>query len=267
MTDSNRTFQTTQHGAVTEIQFYGSGIGNVLGAAFWAELQSALERVGADDATSAIVLHGTHEDFSAGLDLRWYYSSLRRRARSTDPRREALASEESFQSAVSAISACPLPVIAAVTGKCRGIAVELAAACDIRIASAEAVFALPEVALGLYPDLGATYRLPRLIGDGWARQLMLSGKAIDATTAARIGLVNDVYPDPQMLFQAAIDLAANVASNPRSAVIGVKQILNAVRDEPLPGVLRNAALHSAAMLPDGLDSRIREVITNGDELS
>jgi len=96
---------------------------------------------------------------------------------------------------------------------------------------------------------------------------MLSGKAIDATTAARIGLVNDVYPDPQMLFQAAIDLAADVASNPRSAVIGVKQILNAVRDEPLPGVLRNAALHSAAMLPDGLDSRIREVITNGDELS
>ncbi|RZJ06890.1 MAG: enoyl-CoA hydratase/isomerase family protein, partial [Haliea sp.] len=115
------------------------------------------------------------------------------------------------------------PVIAAVHGFCLGGGLEIALACDIRIASSDATFALPETGLGLIPGGGGTQRLPRLIGVGAALQLMMTGERIDAAEALRVGLVTRVLPDAEALAAEALRLARLIALRPPLAIRFVRQ--------------------------------------------
>src|SRR5205085_3938810 len=108
----------------------------------------------------------------------------------------------------------PKPVIAAVNGFALGGGCELAMACHLRIAGESAKFGQPEVKLGLVPGYGGTQRLPRLVGKGRALQLLLAGEMIDATEAYRIGLVNRVVPNDQLLAVATEMLKAMLANGP-----------------------------------------------------
>jgi enoyl-CoA hydratase len=117
-------------------------------------------------------------------------------------------------------------VVAAIDGWCIGAGIELACACDLRIASAGARFALREVKVGIVPDLGGIQRLPHIVGEGWARQLALTGDDLDADTALRIGLVTRVAADAGALQSAALELAGRIAANPPLVVAGIKQVMN-----------------------------------------
>src|SRR5206468_1195881 len=116
-----------------------------------------------------------------------------------------------LQHAFDAVADCKKPVIAAITGWCIGGGVDLIAACDIRVCSADAKFSVREVKVAMVADLGSLQRLPHVIGEGHARELALTGKNIDAARALRIGLVNDVYENEAALLDAARATAREIA--------------------------------------------------------
>ena len=124
-----------------------------------------------------------------------------------------------------AIETLPIPVIAAVNGFALGGGCEIAMACDIRIASSKAKFGQPEVGLGIIPGFSGTYRLPKLIGQGYAKEMIYTGKVIRADEALRIGLVNAVY-EPEELMDKAMEMAAMMLKNAPIAIGLAKQSIN-----------------------------------------
>ena len=136
------------------------------------------------------------------------------------------------------IETLPVPVIAAVNGFALGGGCELAMACDIRICSDNAKFGQPEVGLGIIPGFSGTVRLARLVGMGIAKQLIYTGKPIKADEALRIGLVNAVVPQAELM-DKALELANQIAANAPLAVRAAKQCINAEYDMPVDDAIVN----------------------------
>ena len=166
---------------------------------------------------SALIITGAGEKaFVAGVDI-YEMSTLSKRFGKEFSRK----GNEVFRK----IETLPIPVIAAVNGYALGGGVELALSCDLRICSTNAIFGMPEVKLGINPGFGGTQRLSRLIRQGMAKQMIYGGSYIDAYEALRIGLVNAVYPQGELLEQAKL-LAKNIAKNGRNAVAASKKAIN-----------------------------------------
>ena len=134
------------------------------------------------------------------------------------------------------IELLPIPVIAAVNGFALGGGCELAMACDIRIASSNAKFGQPEVGLGIIPGFSGTYRLPKLIGQGYAKEMIYTGKVIRADEALRIGLVNAIY-EPEELMDKALEMAAMMLKNAPVAIRLAKQSINEGYDLDADGAI------------------------------
>ena len=166
---------------------------------------------------SALIITGAGEKaFVAGADI-YEMSTLSKRFGQEISRR----GNEVFRK----IETLPIPVIAAVNGYALGGGVELALSCDIRICSTNAIFGMPEVKLGINPGFGGTQRLSRLIGTGMAKQMIYGGSYIDAYEALRIGLVNSVFPQGELM-EHAIKLAKDISKNGRNAVASSKRAIN-----------------------------------------
>lgn len=118
-----------------------------------------------------------------------------------------------------------VPVIGAIKGHCIGGGLELACCCDIRIGSEDSRFSIPEVKLGIVPDMGGTQRLPKIIGIGKAKELIYTGRSIDAQEALRIGLLNEICPKEKVM-ERAFTLAQEIAANAPLAVQGAKKAIN-----------------------------------------
>ncbi|MDP1697596.1 MAG: enoyl-CoA hydratase-related protein [Xanthomonadaceae bacterium] len=226
--DTLQSLRIEGQGAVAELVLLGPGRGNAMGPDFWRELPQAVAQIEADGAVRTIIVRGSGEHFSYGLDLPAMAAQLQPILGNGAAGRAAIITlARQMHSGFAALAASRLPVIAAIDGWCIGAGIELAAACDIRIASASAHFALREVNVGIVADLGGLTRLPHLIGEAWTRQLALTGDEIDAATAARIGLVTSMLADSTALLNAARVLAARIAANPPLVVAGIKQVMNA----------------------------------------
>jgi len=135
-----------------------------------------------------------------------------------------------------AIETLPIPVIAAVNGFALGGGCELAMSCDIRIASSKAKVGQPEVGLGIIPGFSGTYRLPKLIGQGYAKEMIYTGKVIRADEALRIGLVNAVY-EPEELMDKAMEMAQMMLKNAPVAIRLAKQSINEGYDLDADGAI------------------------------
>ncbi|WP_371619175.1 enoyl-CoA hydratase/isomerase family protein [Streptomyces sp. NBC_00454] len=147
----------------------------------------------------------------------------------------------------------PQPVVAAAQGYCLGFGFELALMADIRIAADDAVFALPEAQLGVAVDAGGDLRIAREAGAGWAKFLALTGRRIDAQTALRLNLVQQVVPVAE-LESTARSLAAEIAANAPLAVQGIKRAVDSYADAALPAALDRVAM-TAALTLTSEDSR------------
>ncbi len=145
------------------------------------------------------------------------------------------------------LETCPIPVIAAINGYCLGGALELALCCDIRLCSDDAVFSIPETAIGIVPDMGGTQRLPRVVGIGKAKELIFSGRKIKADEALRIGLVEHVYPKAELMKEAK-QLAAEIAKNAPLAVQASKRAINLSQNTPLAVGLQQESLLASTCL-------------------
>ena len=237
---------------VAEVTLLGPGKGNAMGPDFWRELPIVFGELDRDDAVRAVVLTGSGANFSYGLDLPAmsgdWAGVLGDRALAK-PRTDFLGRLRELQHAVTAVAACRKPVIAAVSGWCIGGGVDVIAAADIRLASADAKFSVREVKVAIVADLGSLHRLVGIIGEGHLRELAFTGKDIDAARAEKIHLVNDVYPDQAAVLTAARALAADIADNPPLVVQGVKDVLGQQREHDVAAGLRYVGAWNAAFLP------------------
>lgn len=189
---------------------------NALDTATMSEVNEAMRELGEDGDVAAVIVTGAGKAFVAGADI-IELSGL--------GAMEARAASRLGQETFSRIENLPKPVIAALNGFALGGGLELAMACDIRIASTKAKLGHPEVKLGLPPGFAGTQRLPRLVGLGRAMELIMVGEPIDAETALRYGLVNKVV-EPEQLMDAARELANKIISRGPAAIALVKACVN-----------------------------------------
>ncbi len=182
----------------------------------------------ADREVWALVITGAGAKFfSAGADLKVFADGDKAVAREMGRR---------FGEAFETLSNFRGVSIAAINGYAMGGGLECALACDLRIAEEHAQMALPEAAVGLLPCAGGTQNLPPLVGEAWAKRMILCGERVDAATALRIGLVEQVVPAGASL-EAALKLAENVAKQSPRSVTACKQLIQGARGGPLRQVL------------------------------
>ncbi|MGH3757077.1 crotonase/enoyl-CoA hydratase family protein [Actinophytocola sp.] len=252
MTDDLVSLKLDISDRVAEVTLLGPGKGNAMGPDFWHELPVVFGELDANPDVHAVVLTGSGANFSYGLDLPAMmptWGELLGGTALAAPRTKFLDEVRRLQNAVTAISACRKPVVAAVSGWCVGGGVDVIAAADVRLASADAKFSVREVKVAIVADLGSLQRLAGIIGEGHLRELAYTGKDIDAARAEKIGLVNDVYPDQAAVLAAARKLAAEIAANPPLVVQGVKDVLDHRREPQVADGLRYVAAWNSAFLP------------------
>jgi len=206
---------TLQHGKV-----------NALSMAVLGELSDIAASITSGQTRArAVVVTGGPKIFAAGADITEFAS---------DPSPESFAIAEpdrvrvvggSFLTTLNAIAAIPVPTIASISGFALGGGLELALACDLRVASTKAKLGLPEILLGIIPGGGGTQRLARLVGPGFAKELVFTGRQVAADEALRIGLVNRVV-EPDELESATAELAGALAAGPPNSLVAAKAAID-----------------------------------------
>ncbi len=196
---------------------------NALNSETVTELLKAVQELEHDPRAHIVIITGDGKAFVAGADIT--------EMNSKGPE-EARTYSELGHSLMRAIQNMGKAAIAAVNGYALGGGTELALACDIRIASENAQFGLPETILGIIPGWGATQRMPRLVGTAVAKELIFTGEIISARRALEIGLVNRVVPDEDLM-TAAMDMARKIKHQGPIAVSHAKQVINRGMDRPL----------------------------------
>ena len=200
---------------------------NIFEAGFYVELGEVEDVIAQTEGIRCLVIKANGKCFSAGIDLNYLQGV------SSDYVLEKLPW---LQRIYGFWQEQNYPVIAAVQGLCTGSGLEFILGADIRIAAEGARFSLPEVQLGLSPDMGGTSRLTRLVGLGQAKRLILTGEEIDAQEALRIGLVNAVY-EPEELMDKAMEMAAMMLKNAPVAIGLAKQSINEGYDLDAEGAI------------------------------
>jgi enoyl-CoA hydratase len=237
---------------------------NALGPAFWRQLPLAMEHLSRVPSIRCVVIAPRGKDFSVGLDLTAVdvtggtqpsilpgpaESSAEALAPSTASRARATFQEvQRLQASIDSVATCPKPVLAAIWGWCLGGGLDLAAACDIRIASEDAKLGIRETRVAMVADLGSLQRLPRIIGEGHVAELAFTGRDIDASTAKEMGLVNSVEADADAALHSALEMAEVIATNSPLAVQGAKAVLMEARQDEIRKGLAHVALWNSAFL-------------------
>jgi 2-(1,2-epoxy-1,2-dihydrophenyl)acetyl-CoA isomerase len=194
------------------------------------QLAHEIDQIEEAGEARAIVLSGMGGHFCAGLDLHWL------RSLGTGPSIAELQHGLSdFQSAVIAIVRCPIPVLAVVQGTAAGFGFDLALACDMRLAGSSAKFTSSFAKMGLVPDGGSTFTLPRLVGVGRALRVLMTNQTLDATTALSIGLVEEVIDDAS-LDDGVLRILGELLASAESSIRAIKRLCRA----PEVGALEQA---------------------------
>jgi enoyl-CoA hydratase/carnithine racemase len=189
---------------------------NAMSYEMWSAIPGLLDKVAADDSVRALVIRGT-DHFSAGADIS-EFATLR-----ADPGAERYGA--AVHSGERAIATLPKPTIAAITGVCVGGGCEIALACDLRVATVDARFGITPAKLGIVYNFTSTKQLVDVVGPAWASQILFTADIIDAATALRIGLVNELVPDP---VARATELATTMANRAQVSIRGAKKIITKI---------------------------------------
>ncbi len=221
---------------------------NTLTPAFFTRLRDTVTALDEAGRTRALVISSTGRHFSAGMALEVFDGGMP--MLDTGSARRRLAFQDGLRRlmrCVDVLDEASFPVICAVQGGCIGGAFDLAVACDIRVASANAFFTVQEIQIGMTADLGVLQRLPRLIPPGVARQLAYTGERLGAERALALGLVNAVLPDAEALHAHALALARQIAEKSPLAIAGSKRALNYARDHGTAEALQQMTLLQSAI--------------------
>jgi enoyl-CoA hydratase/carnithine racemase len=196
---------------------------NALNTTVQAEIREAAREASARKDVRAVVVHGGPKVFAAGADVKemaeWEYT-------------EAIDRSGDLTDCFTAVARIPKPTIAAITGYALGGGCELALCCDLRICGDNARLGQPEILLGIIPGAGGTQRLSRLVGPSIAKDLIFTGRFVDADEALRIGLVNQVVA-PDDVYSTALELALRLAQGPAYALRAAKEAIDRGLDADL----------------------------------
>jgi enoyl-CoA hydratase len=216
----------------------------------WQELRTAMRWADATTEVRAVVLAGAGKNFCAGIDLAML-GGVAQAVAHVDPARSREKLRRlvlDLQDCLSSIEQCRKPVLAAIQGACIGGALDMVTCCDMRYASADAVFSVREVDVGMAADVGTLQRLPRLVPEGVARELAYTGRNVEAAEAERIGLVNRAFASAEELAAGVMQIAQAIAAKSPLAIRGTKEMLNYGRDHSVADGLNYIATWNAAML-------------------
>jgi len=226
----------TVEGAVATVLLNRPEAMNAFNQDVWTGLQRVCQSLRESPDVNVVIITGAGERaFSAGMDLKMIASGGGTGVGAG--LRGGFDSLNSLKAILTSFEELAVPVVAAINGHCLGAAMELSLCCDIRLASDNATFGLPEIQLGAIPDLGSTQRLPRIVGLGIAKELIYTGRRIDAAEALRVGLVDHVYPRQQLMSEAT-KLAEEIAKMNTRLVQGAKRATNLTTSTPLDIGLR-----------------------------
>ena len=220
---------------------------NTMNYAFFDALIHHFTEFDKDPDVRAVVIKAEGKSFTAGIDLMEMAPMLQ--GNGVEFRERLRKNIIQFQESMNVIERCRKPVIAAVHSHCIGGGVDLISACDIRLATKDAVFSIRETRIAIIADLGTLQRLPHIIGHGWFRELALTGRDFSGEEALKMGLITRLCQDRDSLYDEAGKLAAQIASNPPMTVQGVKDVILYSRDHGVYPGLTYVAQKNAAQLP------------------
>ncbi|MEM1658217.1 MAG: enoyl-CoA hydratase/isomerase family protein [Candidatus Jordarchaeales archaeon] len=239
---------------ITRIVLNRPEVLNAINSKMLAELSEAFRIAGSDESVKVVVLTGAGKAFSSGMD----FSLLEELGKMG--LNELYRAVKFAQGIYNQIESMEKPVIAAINGPALGGGLELALVCDMRIASENAIFGLPEVAVGIVPDLAGCQRLPRIVGLGRAKELVMTAKIIDAREAEKIGLVNKVVPADKLEEETLITARAMMMNSPLAVSLS-KKILNLSFDVDMETLLDYTALAQRVCIQnEDVPKRVKEYV-------
>ena len=222
--------------------------GNALSLPMWEELPQALNWIDRQSPVRVLILAGAGKHFCAGIDLailQHYRDGIAGGSCAARSRESFYDFIERAQAAFNAFEKLKVPVIAAVHGACIGGGVDLIAACDLRLSTADARFCVKEVDVAIVPDVGTIQRLRHVIGYSQVAELTYTAEMFDGHRAEKLGLVSRICETPEQLFAQAQQLAETIAAKPPVAVRGIKRNLLYSRDHSVADGLAYAAVWNA----------------------
>lgn len=245
---------TLEHGAngVAHLQLNRPERMNTMAPPFFPAVRDTVEALNAEGRTRVLVISSTGKHFSAGMALDVFAGGMS--MLNTADARHRLAFQDGLRQLMrcfDAIENARFPVIAAIQGGCIGGALDLAAACDLRVCSADAFFTVQEIHIGMAADLGVLQRLPKIVPPGVAREMAYTGERLGADRALAAGLVNAVLPDAAATLDHAMKLAGQIAAKSPLAVAGSKLALNYAVDHPTADALEQMTLLQSAIFDIG----------------
>ncbi|MEA2100967.1 MAG: crotonase/enoyl-CoA hydratase family protein [Thermodesulfobacteriota bacterium] len=225
---------------------------NAMGPAAWTEIIPIFDEIDNDPDILVCIIAGEGKDFCAGIDIMGMADMIPT-MKSWDM--GAKATVELFkdikplQDSMSCVEKCRKPVICAIHGRCIGAGLDLASACDIRLATKDATISLRETAVAFVCDVGSLQRMPYIVGQGITREMAYTAEFMDAERAKEVNLVNKIYEDRDSLLKGAREMAFKIAANAPLAVQASKEVLNYCRGKGVADGLEYVAARSSMILP------------------
>ncbi|KYO57179.1 crotonase/enoyl-CoA hydratase family protein (plasmid) [Tistrella mobilis] len=244
------TLTVTLENAVARVTLNRPDKANAMNAPMWVELKAAMEWLDETPEARVGIITGAGRFFTAGIDLAMLGAMKDEVADGCDGRRGEKLRRQilDIQDTVTSVERCRKPVIAAVNGPCVGGGIDLITACDMRYAADDAWFSVKEVDMGLAADVGTLQRLPKIVGEGMARELAYTARKVTAAEAEAMQLINRRFPTVDALNEGVLAIAAGIASKSPLAIRGTKEMITYVRDHPVADGLNYIATWNAAML-------------------
>nr|OWP03683.1 hypothetical protein B2J93_2195 [Marssonina coronariae] len=238
---------------VTHVQINRPSKLNAFHEAMWLELKTVIDALSLSPDVRAIVLSGAGDRaFTAGLDVQAASEAGILRQVAGDTARKAVGIKrhvEEFQACVGSLEKCEKPVICVLHGFSLGLALDLSTCADIRLCTSDVKLAVKEVDIGLAADIGTLTRLPKVVGNfSWVKDVCLSARVFGAAEAFRVGLVSQVLETKDQAVEAALKIAALLASKSPVAVQGTKELLNHARDHTVADSLRYTGVWNSAAI-------------------
>ncbi len=223
---------------------------NAMNLTMWHDIRRAFDWIDQTPQVRVAILQGEGKIFTAGIDLQMMGGLGTHIQSDCDGRtRENLRRFIlDLQDTLTSLERCRKPVLAAIHGACIGGGVDLVTCADMRYVSSDAYFTIKEIDIGMTADVGTLQRLPKLIGDGMARELAYTGRKLEAQEAKDIGLVNRVFATREQLELGVRALANTIAAKSPLSIRGTKEMMNYARDHTVADSLNYMATWNAAML-------------------
>ena len=211
---------------------------NTMHPLFWRELDEVLTLLHREGQARALVISSTGRHFSAGMALETFGGAIAMDDATPEGRAAIFDLLTDMQATFSKLETLRIPVIAAIQDGCIGGAVDMATACCIRYATADAFFCIQEINIGMVADVGTLQRLPKLVPLGVVKELAYTGRRLPAQKALGYGLVNELFETQEAMLAAALQCAREIAAKPPVAIWGTKQAIHYTRDHSVDDSLK-----------------------------